>query len=334
MIEPKHILIARTDSIGDVVLTLPVATMLKQQFPECKISFLGQSYTKPVLSCCGSIDEILEWNQIKSLPEQQQTTLLKEKNIDTVIHVFPVKEIVRICKKAGIKNRIATSHRLYTLITCNYRINFDRKKSDLHESQLNFKLLAPFGITEIPALDHMKELFAWHVEEKEFSVADKNKFNLILHPRSKGSAREWGLEKYKKLIQLLPPDKFAVFISGTSEEGKQLESFLRSVSQFPNVKDVTGKFSLAEFIQFIAQADGLLAASTGPLHIAAVSGIHAFGIFPPIRPMHPGRWQPIGRLVEVFVKNETCNDCRKTQLCHCIQEITPELIAGELIKLV
>ncbi|MEM8966575.1 MAG: glycosyl transferase, partial [Bacteroidota bacterium] len=33
---------------------------------------------------------------------------------------------------------------------------------------------------------------------------------------------------------------------------------------------------------------------TGPLHIAAASGIYTLGLYPDKRPMHAGRWGPIG----------------------------------------
>ena len=36
-----RIILSRTDSIGDVVLTLPMAAALKQSFPGCTVVFLG-----------------------------------------------------------------------------------------------------------------------------------------------------------------------------------------------------------------------------------------------------------------------------------------------------
>ena len=57
--DPSHILISRTDSIGDVVLTLPVAKFLKDRFPETKISFLGKAYTRPVIEACIYVDEFV-----------------------------------------------------------------------------------------------------------------------------------------------------------------------------------------------------------------------------------------------------------------------------------
>ena len=48
---PKHILICRTDNIGDVVLPLPLAGYLKQRFPDARIGFLCRAYAAPAARC-------------------------------------------------------------------------------------------------------------------------------------------------------------------------------------------------------------------------------------------------------------------------------------------
>ena len=45
----KKIILSRTDAIGDVILTLPVAAYLEQVFPETQIIFLGKDYTKDII---------------------------------------------------------------------------------------------------------------------------------------------------------------------------------------------------------------------------------------------------------------------------------------------
>ena len=45
----QRIMIVRTDSIGDVMLTLPMAFYIKQTFPNAELFFLGKSYTKDII---------------------------------------------------------------------------------------------------------------------------------------------------------------------------------------------------------------------------------------------------------------------------------------------
>jgi heptosyltransferase-3 len=299
--EPKKIVISRTDSIGDVVLTLPLTGILKERFPDAKIIFFGNTYTKPVLACCHHIDEIWEWAKFAEKNEESQINWLKEQEIDTFIHVFPRKQLAKVVKKAGIKNRIGTSHRLYHLLTCNYRPNFTRKKSDLHESQLNVKLLAPFGIDKHYLLNELTEFSGFNqlpsLPKKFADLLSPSKTNIILHPKSQGSAIEWGVDNFMCLAKELDPEKYTVFITGTEKEA----SFFRAaIPKQENVHDLSGKMTLDELIAFISQADMLVAASTGPLHIAGITGIDTIGLFANLRPMHAGRWMPLGKKVVVL----------------------------------
>lgn len=308
-----------------MVLTLPLAGVLKKRFPDAQVLFLGSSYTRDVVNSCEYVDAFIDWDAIKAYPEKSLDAF-KALNADVIIHVFPVKAIARLAKKARIPYRIGTTNRLWHWTTCNRLVRLSRKKSNLHEAQLNLKLaeiltgpadISPeiisnlYGMTKLPLLP----------ESLKDQLSD-NLFNIILHPKSKGSAREWGLENFSQLIDLLPEDEFRVFITGTSEEGRMLQEkgfFDRN----PEAINLTGKMTLKELIAFIGQADGLVAASTGPLHIAAALGKKVAGIYPPIRPMHPGRWAPLGENANYIVLHKTCDKCRKSGSCSCIESIAP-----------
>src|SRR5210317_1039145 len=113
----QKIIISRTDSIGDVVLTLPVAGMLKKTQPDCELFFLGRSYTRDVIRACEHIDTFLDWDEISC--DQDPVTRIRSLGADIIIHVFPRKEIANLAKQAGIPVRIGTTNRLYHWKTCN-----------------------------------------------------------------------------------------------------------------------------------------------------------------------------------------------------------------------
>ena len=328
----KTVIISRTDSIGDVVLTLPVAGVIKQRWPECRVVFLGAEYTHAIVDCCPDVDQFVSWTTLKDKSLDEQMQFFKDLNADTILHVFPNRDVARIAKKAGIPNRVGTSHRIFHWITCNRMVHFSRKNSDLHESQLNQMLLKPFlgampfSFAETADMLH----FAAQPLSPEFDqLIDPKRFSVILHPKSKGSAREWGETNFARLIELLPQERYQIFVSGTQAEGDLVRHSLIE-PYHDRIIDLTGKMPLADFTAFIARCDALIAASTGPLHIAAASGTNAIGIYPPMRPIHPGRWRPIGKKVKVFVAEKDCADCRRTMQCHCMQSITPETVMSYL----
>ncbi|MCD6019294.1 MAG: glycosyltransferase family 9 protein [Bacteroidetes bacterium] len=316
------IIISRTDSIGDVVLTLPMAGIIKKNIPGSKVIFLGRNYTRDVIHLSEHVDEFLSYDDVLKLNAKEQVDAFKKLNATHIIHVFPVREIAVLSKKAGIKNRIGTTNRLWHWFTCNTRIKLSRKNSDLHEAQLNTKLLVPLGIHEEYSTFELANHYGFtklpELEKRHKDLIDQNKMHVILHPKSKGSAREWGLDNFSKLINELDKKKHQIFVSGTAQEGELVNALIH---KHPEVVDLTGKLSLQQFIAFINHCDALIAASTGPLHIASALEKKAIGLFAPMRPIHPGRWKPIGKHAEFLVLNKNCSDCRKTMDCHCIREI-------------
>ncbi len=321
----QRIIISRTDSIGDVILTLPLCAWLKSQFPNCTIIFLGKAYTKPVVDCYSAVDEFVDWQEIENLPSAEKVVRLASLSADAIVHVFPVKEIASLAKKAKISIRIGTSHRGFHLLTCNHRVNFTRKRSDLHEAQLNFELLRPFRLTEIPSLEQVKEygsLFkpvSVDLPQEVNEILNASSKTVILHPKSQGSALEWPLERYMELAIGLANERRTVFFTGTQQEGEQ---FRAMIPVHERIVDLSGKLTLSELIVLIAKVNALVACSTGPLHIAGVCGTHAVGLYSPRKPIHPGRWQPIGNHVDVLVYDEDCPQCKKGKKCLCVQQIS------------
>ena len=296
----QHILVSRVDAIGDVVLTLPLCGYLKSIYPDVEITFLGRTYTGPIVKTCGAVDHFINYDNLIALSKEEQIAFLKSLNIDTFLHVYPQKRLSALAKKAGIKNRVGTINRIYHWFTCNKLVKLSRKKSPLHEAQLNIVLLQGLGIDKIPAINQLPDFYHFrsHIQltGQFLNLLRGNKFNLILHPKSHGSGREWGLDKFKELIVILPSDRFNIFISGSDKEKVVLKDWLLTLPS--HVIDITGQLSLPEFIKFIASADGLIASGTGPLHIAAAAGVHALGLFPGIRPINARRWGPIGKQAE------------------------------------
>lgn len=319
----QHIIISRTDNLGDVMLTLPLAGFLKQYAPKTRISFLGKSYTEPLIACCRHIDDFIDRAQVLADPK-----LLGTLQADAIIFVFPDKAIAQAAAQAGIPLRVGSGHRWWHWLYANKWVFFSRKKSELHEAQLNFKLLKALGIEKIPSLESLSHWYGFEAPALEASFQDilsAESPNVILHPKSKGSAREWPLAYYEALVQQHPEYHFIV--TGTAEEGTRIVAENKDFFAAPNVSNASGKLSLLQLIALIGRCDALVACSTGPLHIAAALGIRAVGIYPPIRPMHPGRWQALGKGVEILVLDKNCEDCRQGGACACIQAISVEAVS-------
>lgn len=326
----KRVMISRTDSIGDVMLTLPICSWIKENFEDVTIVFLGSGYTRPIIDAYHSVNEFVDWASLENSPSIEQSRIFSELNIDVIIHVFPNRKVAALAKKVKIKVRIGTSHRAFHLLTCTNRVNFTRKNSNLHEAQLNHELLRPLGLKSIPSLDEVTETTTQFVVPdvtlpNEFASIEKM---VILHPKSQGSAKEWPIEKYIELGTRLTELGKKVVFTGTESEGLLFRDQINAHKQF---LDSTGKLTLEQLMVLISKAQGLVACSTGPLHIAGFLGVRTVGLFSPKRPIHPGRWKALGKEVRVLVNDDSCVNCKKGKPCNCIAEISVERVLTELM---
>ena len=297
-----RIIVSRTDRIGDVVLTLPLCALLRTRLG-AEVVALARGYTRPLLEASRHVDAILDWDEVVAEDVDRQRDFLSAVGADAIVHVFPRPDIARAALAARIPLRIGTSHRWFNWLTCNALEHFSRKRSALHEAQLNIRLAQRLLGPGIPSLDELATLtFITPQVPVPARVAEQlrvDRFRLVLHPGSSGSAREWPLAHWKALADALDAARVQLLVTGSAAEGEALREWIGALS--PDVLDLTGRLELAELIALLAGVDGLVAASTGPLHLAAAAGIHALGLFPATPPIHPGRWAPLGPRAEVIV---------------------------------
>ena len=129
----SRILICRTDNLGDVVLTLPLAGYLKQVLPGVRVDFLCRGYAAPLVLQCRHVDQVLVLEDLAD-PARR----FADEGYDAVIFAFPNRRLAQAARRARIAQRVGTSHRFYHWYTCNRLAHFSRVRSPLHEAQLNF----------------------------------------------------------------------------------------------------------------------------------------------------------------------------------------------------
>lgn len=307
----KRILIPKVNQVGDVVLALPLASVLKQADSSVYIMFMGRGYTQALIEQYADVDEFVDWDDIYQANEQQAIEKIRMLRADIIINIMankPADVICRIAKKAQIPLRIGSLNRFYTLINCNRFVFVSRKKCQLHEAQYDLcflRKLIPnryYSKSDIIDLYHFK---TFNKTAKCLSLLDKNRFNLILHTKYANGKLYWSIEHFKQLIALLPETQFNLIMIGSSEEALV---FAPLFQQYPRIINLVGKTTLEQLMQLIKYADGLMTNSTGPIHLAAAFGIRTLGLYPAARPRYPQRWGPIGRNAEVLIDSDPSSD--------------------------
>ncbi len=329
----KTILLSRDDNLGDAVLLIPAAGLLKQQYPDSRILFLGRSYQRAIIESCRHFDGFIGWDEMKTQPLKRQAEFLAALKIDVFVSVKPRRPIVTAARMAGIPHRIGSADRIFHFFNCNHIPFVWRQRSKHHEAQTNIRLLSSILDKVDYSLEELHPLLGLDTSEilapKIEKALSKSKFNLILHPLSNGHAKEWPIQNYLSLVRLLPAEKFNIIVTGTEKEGELLrEKLLRPAKK--RIVNLTGKINVSDLPGLIAHADGLIAASTGPLHIAAAAGIHTLGLYVQRWQLRPERYGPIGKHASVMVHDERCPTCRANKDCDCINLISPAHVAEHI----
>ena len=142
LIGSEKILIVRPDRIGDLVLTLPIARVLKSHYPKLEIHFLVSNYNAAVLRYADYVDGFTLLSDQTGRPRTagELAGILEDQSYDLAIMAKPGWLSAFACFLADIPVRLGTSRRFYSFFY-NERVNIMRRYSNMHEIDLNLMLL-------------------------------------------------------------------------------------------------------------------------------------------------------------------------------------------------
>ena len=336
MTEPKNILIVRTDRIGDVVLSLPLAGLIKKHYPACNVTFLLRNYTKELTDDHPYIDEviIIKENNGK-IPVSSNVNQLKKKSFDSCIVVYPTLITALIVYLSRIKIRVGSGYRWYSFLF-NRRVYEHRKYAGKHELEFNVSLLKVFGINDSVTPNNVK--FDIKINPSTLESVKKKLGNygidltkkvIIAHPGSGGSAVDLSLEKFAEIVcSLNNLEKASVVVTGSENE----KEICGIVSGDSNVVNLAGKLNLSELTALISCCRVFISNSTGPIHIAAALGIFTIGFYPKILACSAKRWGPYTTKKAVFLPEIECENCTREQCerIDCMNSINYEGVIKEV----
>ncbi len=340
MTTPKNMLIVRNDRIGDVVLSLPLAGLIKKHYPDCKITFLLRNYTKDIANGHPNIDKVIILKEDNGrIPVWKNVNQLKKGSFDASIIVYPTFITALIIYLARVKFRVGSGYRWYSFLF-NKKVFEHRKYAEKHELEYNVNLLKVFGIEE--SISTKNVLYDIHINKTSMEKVDKiltdsgvefEKKIIIVHPGSGGSAIDLPIEKFSVLVNNLSLlDEANIIITGNEDE----KNICSTISANTNAIDLSGKFNLSEIICLISLSEIFISNSTGPIHIAAALGISTVGFYPKIRACSPERWGPYTQNKVIFTPEIECNDCTREQCerLNCMNSIDIENVTKEVTKLI
>jgi heptosyltransferase-2 len=334
------ILIIQTAFIGDVILTLPVAQVLKNE-TECIIDFL----------CIPDVADLVK----------------KSKYIDNVIiydkknHDKGIRKLYRLSRRIRFSgyDLIISPHRSARSAFLAWRgkstqsISFDKSAlsllyndkvtyiKNIHEIQRNLKLLEPTGIKVDTIV--RPEIFIHESDEKvinllfkKFGISNENK-PVTIAPGSVWMTKRYPPEKFVKLLDILSV-KDIYFILAGGKSDVEICKYITDETNNRNVFSSAGKLTLTQSAELIRRSSVLITNDSAPLHLANAVGTKVIAIFGATVPEFG--FFPYGKNDVIFqINGLKCRPCSihglnkcPVKTLDCLKKIKEEDIAEEILK--
>jgi len=300
-----NVLIVRPDGIGDILLSIPVATQLRQLVPGVKIGFLASPTTAPLLDRHPDVDYV---RTIRFTDPMKELRRAFSQGVEAAIFLKPFRRLMWAAWLAGVPIRVATGYRWYSLLA-NRRVYEHRSEFSKHESEYNVEMLRGLKLCPQPVRPPVLTLTETERAAGASRWSGLPDPRVVIHPGGI-SARRWSFDRYRDLALTLAEREYGVMLTGSDQErvafggGAVLSTTLSSW-----ITDCMGKLALRELMAVIANAHVVVSGATGPAHLAAALGIPTVTMFDPRRNNLPVRWKPLGTGVLLRPDVPTCGKC-------------------------
>ncbi len=315
-----RVLVARTDRIGDVVLSLPVFASLRAAFPGAYICALTREYTRELMEGRTDVNKVITFQSESSRVPYGAVWSLAEKiraeKFDVAVALYLNFSTALTLALSGIPRRIGPATKLAQIFLTD-KVTQRRAKSDRHEADHNLDLLKPLGVAPVREI-------SIDIDNGRRTVLQRsdNRPLIGVHPGHGGSSRNWPEKKYIGLIDQLDSNGYDVVLTGSTSEKDKVEKMARHVSCKPQI--YIGDKGLRELAGVISEVDLFVASSTGPLHLATAVDVPVVGLYCPITVCLPRRWGPLGENdITLAPDVEPCERCIDEKCPHydCMDSI-------------
>jgi len=323
-----NVLIVRPDGIGDLILSLPVASQLRQLLPSAKIGFLTSPITAPIL------DHHLDVDYVRTVRLTDSISILRTAfadGVDAAIFLKPFGRLMWAAYLARVPIRVATGFRWYSVLA-NRRVFEHRSDFMRHESEYNVEMLNGLGLS--PRAVSRPTLRV--TEEERIGGADQwcglPRPYVVVHPGGR-SARRWRPEHFRDLAVRLAHLGYGIVLTGNDCERIEFERDTASTVGLPaGISNLMGRLSIRELMAVIANANVVVSGATGLAHLGAALGIPVVSLFDPRKNNLPVRWKPLGKGVLLRPDVPTCNKCigEACPFWDCLDRLTVEAVAAQV----
>lgn len=322
----KNILVFCLRKIGDVVISTSVAYLLKQAYPDAKITMVVKPLTQEIVRNNPVVDEVILYNYThkSSLAEIRQLVAeIKEKNFDLAIVADNKPRSAMIAWMAGIPKRIGFERiefrniylkffytdilkidydAMHTLQVKNHEIFINRFTGKNDKAKMTMATIQSEHIQKVDGL--LQSALAEHKKTEQECL------KIALCIRSGCLTKDWPISRFTEVVEKLNQLYNAVFYVIGSNADEIVAKEFQQTTNAP-VSILCGKTSLVELSYLLRKSDFFLTVDTGSAHLAATVGVPMVAIY---GSTSPDKWGPYTDHVTTLAPQYPCHPCDGTKI--------------------
>ena len=281
--DPRNILIVDFGQLGDVVLSLPALSAIRQRFPRSRITVAVGKSCAPIVELSGYADDTLVVDRValrdgpKPWAVIRIMRLVKEvrrAHFDFVIDLHSMSETNLLGYLSGASNRLFARRPGRSLdFLSNFRPQPAIENKSSHAVDRYLTVVAPLGIGDVPRVPKLVTRSADDAAVEQMLKRERADTGIPLvglFPGAGHPSRRWPLDRFAELAGKLAreTDIRIVVFAGPEERGmikEMREKFGKNVILFD-------RLTIPQLASALARLSVFVSNDTGPMHIAYAVG--------------------------------------------------------------
>jgi heptosyltransferase-1 len=282
-----ELLVIKPSSLGDIVQALRVATSMKAQVANLRITWIVSEVFAPIVRSCEAVDKVYIFDRKGGA--KGFLKLMKEVRTTKYDFVFDMQGLLRtgiMTKRTRAKCKVGRSDaREWAGMFYDKKVPLPPDGRRSHATDILLQFCPVLGAkAELRGVVKFREVDSLNLKFVDGRGGAKP---FVMFPDSRRADKNWS--GFKQLTELLlREDKTRKVVWAGN-------NFLPDRGAFPEAQfmNLTGNTSLMSLPALVKKADWVICNDSGPMHLAAALGVKVFAIFGPTDPRNYGPY-PVG----------------------------------------